>query len=117
MDASPTCHTPDVLEAPYRPEILQAGEADSRTHDYRLAGPTCLAGDVFGDYSFDEPLVVGDRIVFLDQAPYTIVKTNSFNGIPLPSIIPSPTPCAKPSGSGMRIILGDWGEGLTSVPQ
>lgn len=86
MDASPTCHTPDVLEAPYRPEILQAGEADSRTHDYRLAGPTCLAGDVFGDYSFDEPLVVGDRIVFLDQAPYTIVKTNSFNGIPLPSI-------------------------------
>jgi len=86
LDASPTCHTPDVLEAPYRPEILHAGEPGSRDHDYRLAGATCLAGDVFGDYSFANPLGIGDRIVFLDQAPYTIVKTNSFNGIPLPSI-------------------------------
>ncbi len=86
LDASPTCHTPDVLEAPYRPDILDAGRAGERQHDYRLGGATCLAGDVFGDYSFDAPLAVGDRLVFLDQAPYTIVKTNAFNGIPLPSI-------------------------------
>ena len=86
LDASPTCHTPDVLEAPYRPDILGAGRPGERRHDYRLGGATCLAGDVYGDYSFDESLAVGDRLVFLDQAPYTIVKTNAFNGIALPAI-------------------------------
>lgn len=86
LDTSATCHTPDVIEARYRPDVLNAGAPGERGHDYRLAGATCLAGDVFGDYSFDAPLAVGDRLVFLDQAPYTLVKTNTFNGMPLPSM-------------------------------
>ena len=86
LDTSATCHTPDVIEARYRPDVLNAGVPGERGHDYRLAGATCLAGDVFGDYSFDAPLAVGDRLVFLDQAPYTIVKTNTFNGMALPAI-------------------------------
>lgn len=86
LDTSATCHTPDVIEARYRPDVLGAGEPGELGHDYRLGGATCLAGDVFGDYSFPRPLAVGDRLVLLDQAPYTIVKTNTFNGMPLPSI-------------------------------
>lgn len=86
LDTSATCHTPDVIEAGYRPDVLGAGVPGERAHDYRLAGATCLAGDVFGDYSFDAPLTVGSRLVFLDLAPYTIVKTNTFNGMPLPAI-------------------------------
>ncbi|MFW6094728.1 MAG: carboxynorspermidine decarboxylase [Pseudomonadota bacterium] len=86
LDTSATCHTPDVIEAHYRPDVLGAGAPGAGGCDYRLGGPTCLAGDVFGDYGFDAPLAEGDRLVFLDQAPYTIVKTNTFNGMPLPSI-------------------------------
>ncbi len=86
LDASATCHTPDVIEARYRPGVMGAGQPGELAHDYRLAGPTCLAGDVFGDYSFARPLAVGDRLVLLDQAPYTMVKTNTFNGMPLPAI-------------------------------
>ena len=92
LDASATCHMPDVLEAPYRPEAeLQAGGHKSgapgeKAHTVRLAGPTCLAGDVVGDYSFDEPLVPGDRVVFRDMAIYTMVKNNTFNGVCPPSI-------------------------------
>jgi carboxynorspermidine decarboxylase len=86
LDASATCHTPDVIEARYRPDVLGAVAPGQGRVDCRLAGPTCLAGDVFGDYGFHRPPEVGDRLVVLDQAPYTIVKANTFNGMPLPSI-------------------------------
>ncbi|WP_208608674.1 carboxynorspermidine decarboxylase [Pseudovibrio denitrificans] len=83
VDISATCHMPDVIEAPYRPAML--GEA-KEGHKYRLGGPSCLAGDVIGDYTRAEPLQIGDRFAFLDQAHYSMVKTNTFNGVPLPTI-------------------------------
>ena len=83
VDISATCHMPDVIEAPYRPAML--GEV-TEGHLYRFGGPSCLAGDVIGDYARAEPLSVGDRFAFLDQAHYSMVKTNTFNGIPLPAI-------------------------------
>ena len=86
VDASAACHMPDVLEMPYRPPLEGSGEPGEKAHTYRLGGPTCLAGDVIGDYSFDAPLAVGDRLRFLDMALYTMVKTNTFNGMRLPSI-------------------------------
>ena len=86
LDCSCTCHMPDVLEMPYRPVITGAGEPGEKAHIYRLAGISCLAGDVIGDYSFDEPLQPGDRLVFEDMAHYTMVKTSFFNGIQHPSI-------------------------------
>ena len=86
LDASAACHMPDVLEMPYRPPLFGSGKPGERPHTYRLAGMTCLAGDVIGDYSFDKPLEVGDRLIFEDMAIYTMVKTNSFNGMPLPAI-------------------------------
>lgn len=86
LDTSATCHMPDVLEMPYRPNILGAGQGGEHAHTYRLGGLSCLAGDVIGDYSFPEPLKVGQRIVFLDMSHYTMVKTTTFNGVPLPSI-------------------------------
>ncbi|HSD42145.1 MAG TPA: carboxynorspermidine decarboxylase [Burkholderiales bacterium] len=86
LDTSATCHMPDVIEMPYRPRIIGAGAPDAHPHAYRLGGQTCLAGDVIGDYSFPEPLRVGDRLVFEDMALYTMVKTTTFNGIPLPRI-------------------------------
>jgi carboxynorspermidine decarboxylase len=86
LDTSATCHMPDVLEAPYRPDVEGAGEPGERPHTFRLAGQTCLAGDVIGDYAFNAPLRVGDRLVFHDMAIYTMVKTTTFNGIGLPSI-------------------------------
>ncbi len=86
LDLSATAHMPDVLEMPYRPIIEGAGEAGEKAHTFRLGGPTCLAGDVIGDYSFDEPLQIGDRLVFHDMSHYTMVKTTTFNGVPLPSI-------------------------------
>ena len=86
LDTSATCHLPDVLEMPYRASILGAGEPGSYAHTYRLGGQTCLAGDVIGDYSFPEPLRIGQRIVFEDMAYYTMVKTTTFNGVRLPSI-------------------------------
>jgi len=86
LDVSCTCHMPDVLEMPYRPEIEGAGRLNEKPYTYRLAGLSCLAGDVIGDYSFDEPLRVGDRVVFLDMAHYTMVKTTFFNGIRHPDI-------------------------------
>lgn len=82
-DISATCHMPDVIEAPYRPALM--GEVD-RGHTYRLGGPSCLAGDVIGDYTWSAPLQLGDRFAFLDQAHYSMVKTNTFNGVPLPAI-------------------------------
>jgi carboxynorspermidine decarboxylase len=86
LDTSAAAHMPDVLEMPYRPSIVGAGEAGEYPHTYRLGGMTCLAGDVIGDYSFHEPLRAGSRLVFLDMAHYTMVKNNTFNGVRLPSI-------------------------------
>ncbi|MBN1410531.1 MAG: carboxynorspermidine decarboxylase [Spirochaetales bacterium] len=87
LDTSAETHMPDVLAMPYRPEVAGGYEPGSREYTYRLAGLTCLAGDVIGDYSFDKKLSVGDRIVFYDMAHYTMVKNTTFNGINLPSII------------------------------
>lgn len=86
MDASAACHMPDVLEMPYRPYIVGSGEAGEKAFTYRLGGNTCLAGDIIGDYSFDKPLNVGDRLVFCDMAHYSMVKNNTFNGVGLPSV-------------------------------
>ncbi|MEK7588766.1 MAG: carboxynorspermidine decarboxylase [Patescibacteria group bacterium] len=100
LDVSPTCHMPDVLEIPYLPRIIgparnASGIADAGGVDfakegsknvYRLVGPTCLTGDVIGDYSFKTPLKIGDRVIFLNMAIYTMVKNNTFNGVDLPSI-------------------------------
>ncbi len=86
LDASAACHMPDVLEMPYRPEILGAGGPGANEYTYRLGGNTCLAGDVIGDYSFKKPLKPGDRLVFCDMAHYTMVKNNTFNGVNLPAI-------------------------------
>lgn len=86
LDTSAACHMPDVLEMPYRPEIVGAGDPDEKPYIYRLGGNTCLAGDIIGDYSFDTPLKVGDRLYFEDMAIYTMVKNNTFNGMPLPGI-------------------------------
>ena len=103
LDASCACHTPDVMEMPYRPRVFRdtawhgeaapgaqadrGGEAGEKRHTVRLAGASCLAGDVFGDWSFDTPLKPGDRVIFEDMAHYTMVKTNTFNGIRLPHIM------------------------------
>ncbi|MDO4627639.1 MAG: carboxynorspermidine decarboxylase [Planctomycetia bacterium] len=87
LDMSPACHTPDVLEMPYRPPIQGAGEPGEKPFTVRLTGPTCLAGDVLGDYSFDVPLREGDRIILEDMALYTMVKTNTFNGMNLPDLL------------------------------
>lgn len=86
LDTSAACHMPDVLEMPYRPVIIGSGKKGEKAHCYRLGGLTCLAGDVIGEYSFDAPLAVGDRLVFTDMAIYSMVKTNTFNGIGLPAI-------------------------------
>ena len=86
LDASAACHMPDVLEMPYRPPLRDSGLPGERPYAYRLAGPTCLAGDVIGDYAFDAPLAPGDRLQFEDMAIYTMVKSNTFNGMPLPAI-------------------------------
>lgn len=86
VDVSATAHMPDTLEMPYRPEIIGAEMPGTLAHTYRLGGPTCLAGDIIGDYSFAEPLHVGKRLVFLDMSHYTMVKTTTFNGVPHPDI-------------------------------
>jgi carboxynorspermidine decarboxylase len=86
LDTSAEAHMPDVLAGPYRPEVIGAGRPGMRKHTYRLGGLTCLAGDVIGDYSFSKPLKTGDRIVFLDMAHYSMVKTTTFNGIRHPSL-------------------------------
>jgi carboxyaminopropylagmatine decarboxylase len=86
LDTSAAAHMPDVLEMPYRPEIVGAGKPGEHPHTYRLGGMTCLAGDVIGDYSFPEPLNVGDKLTFSDMAHYTMVKNNTFNGVRLPAI-------------------------------
>ncbi|WP_153722158.1 carboxynorspermidine decarboxylase [Sporosarcina cascadiensis] len=87
LDTSASCHMPDVLEMPYRPDIIGTGMPNEKAYTYRLGGPTCLAGDVIGDYSFDAPLQPGDRLVFCDMAHYSMVKNNTFNGMNLPAIV------------------------------
>ncbi len=87
LDCSASTHLPDVLEMPYRPNIIGAGEPGEKPHIYRLGGISCLAGDIIGDFSFDEPLSVGEKLIFTDMAHYTMVKTTTFNGVRLPSIV------------------------------
>lgn len=87
LDTSATCHMPDVLEMPYRPEIMGSGRAQEKAFTYRFGGPTCLAGDIIGDYSFDTPLQIGDKVIFCDMAIYSFVKTNTFNGMPLAKLM------------------------------
>lgn len=87
LDTSAEAHMPDTLAMPYRAEVRDSGEAGEKKYTYRLGGNTCLAGDIMGDYSFDKPLKVGDKIIFEDQIHYTFVKNTTFNGIKLPSLV------------------------------
>lgn len=102
LDTSAACHMPDVLEMPYRPPLLESGQPGEKAFTYRLAGPTCLAGDCIGDYSFGQPLQPGDRLVFGDMAIYSMVKSNTFNGMPLPAI-------ALRRKSGECVIVKEFG--------
>jgi len=86
LDSSAEAHMPDTIIMPYRAEVQGAGKAGEKAHTYRLAGNTCLAGDIMGDYSFDAPLNIGDKVIFEDQMHYTMVKATTFNGVKLPSI-------------------------------
>lgn len=94
LDMSAACHTPDVIEMPYTPPLYNAYEKGERSIDVRLGGPTCLAGDVIDDYSFDERPEIGDMLIFGDMAIYSTCKNNTFNGMPLPSIL-----CLKEDGA------------------
>ena len=98
LNCSATCHMPDVLEMPYRPNVLDAGMPGEKAHTYCLAGLSCLSGDVIGDYSFDRALKVGDHLQFLDMSHYTMVKTSTFNGVPLPAI------CLHSEQDGLKTI-------------
>ena len=86
LDASAACHMPDVIEMPYTPPLMNGETDKEKPFTYRLAGPTCLAGDVIGEYGFDREIRIGDRLVFGDMAIYTTCKNNTFNGMPLPDI-------------------------------
>ena len=86
LDTSAACHMPDVIEMPYRPPLRDSGQPQKKKYTYRLGGPTCLSGDIIGEYSFDEPLKEGQTLIFEDMAIYSMVKNNTFNGMPLPSI-------------------------------
>ena len=98
IDTSASCHMPDVIEMPYRPFIFGSGLPNEKKYTYRLGGPTCLAGDIIGDYSFDKPVNVGDKLIFTDMGHYSMVKTNTFNGINLPSIV------AYTEKDGLKVI-------------
>jgi carboxynorspermidine decarboxylase len=87
LDTSAACHMPDVIEMPYRPNIIGSGLPNEKSYTYRLGGHTCLAGDIIGDYSFDKSLEIGQKLVFCDMAIYSMVKNNTFNGMQLPSIV------------------------------
>jgi len=103
LDVSATCHMPDVLEMPYRPEILGGFDPGLKPHSYRLGGPSCLAGDVIGDWSFERPLTPGDRLAFLDMSHYTMVKTTTFNGIQHPHL------CTYEPDSGELQVVRSFG--------
>ncbi len=98
LDTSAAAHMPDVLEMPYRPGIIGAGQPGELSFTYRLGGMTCLAGDVIGDYSFSEPLKPGSKLIFLDMAHYSIVKNTTFNGVRLPSI------AIREAGGNIRVV-------------
>lgn len=98
LDTSAACHMPDVLEMPYRPRIIGAGQAGEKKYTYRLGSQTCLSGDIIGDYSFDQPLQAGERLVFCDMAIYSMVKNNTFNGINLPAI------CLYSEENGLQVV-------------
>ncbi|GHV06868.1 carboxynorspermidine decarboxylase [Campylobacterota bacterium] len=102
LDVSAAAHMPDTLEMPYRPAVRGTAEANEKRYTYRLGAPTCLAGDVIGDYSFDAPLSVGDRLIFEDMIHYTMVKNNTFNGVGLPSI-------CKIGSDGVRRTIRSFG--------
>ena len=102
LDMSAACHTPDVIEMPYIPPLYNADENGRKKYKYRLAGPTCLAGDVIGDYTFDYELKEGDLLLFGDMAIYSTCKNNTFNGMPLPNIY-------KRSINGELLQLTDFG--------
>ena len=102
LDSSAACHMPDVIEMPYTPPLMDACSDDTKKFKYRLGGPTCLSGDVIGDYTFDRKLEAGDMLVFGDMAIYTTVKNNTFNGMPLPDIY-----SLKPDGTFEK--LTDFG--------
>ena len=87
LDASATCHMPDVLEMPYRPPLRHGFEEREKAYTYRLSSNTCLTGDIIGDYSFEKPVEIGDKLYFEDMAIYSFVKNNTFNGIGLPSLV------------------------------
>lgn len=87
LDASATCHMPDVLEMPYRPPLRHGFEAGEKSYTYRLSSNTCLTGDIIGDYSFEKPVEIGDKLYFEDMAIYSFVKNNTFNGIGLPGLV------------------------------
>jgi carboxynorspermidine decarboxylase len=99
LDLSATCHMPDVLEMPYRPHLYGADHPGIKAHTYRLGGLSCLAGDMIGDYSFDHPLQIGDKLVFDDMAHYTMVKTTTFNGVRLPAIT-----IFDPASSSIQVV-------------
>ena len=86
LDTSAACHMPDVLEMPYRPPLKDSGNPNEKKYNYRLGSQTCLSGDFIGEYSFDNRISIGDRLVFEDMAIYSMVKNNTFNGMPLPAI-------------------------------
>lgn len=98
LDTSAACHMPDVIEMPYRPFIIESGKAGEKKYTYRLGGPTCLAGDIIGDYSFDNELKAGDKLIFTDMSHYSMVKNNTFNGINLPDI------CVYRENEGFKVI-------------
>ena len=87
LDTSAACHMPDVLEMPYRPPLRNSGFPNEKKFTYRLGSQTCLSGDMIGEYSFDSPLNIGDTLIFEDMAIYSMVKNNTFNGMPLPAIM------------------------------
>ena len=98
LDASAACHMPDVIEMPYRPCIIDSGMPNEKKYTYSFGGPTCLAGDIIGDYSFDNELNIGDKLIFTDMAHYSMVKNNTFNGINLPDI------CVYREKEGLSVI-------------
>ena len=102
LDTSAACHMPDVLEMPYRPPLKDSGEIGEKSFGYRLSSRTCLAGDVIGDYSFDRKIEIGDRLTFKDMAIYSMVKNNTFNGMPLPDI-------AVRDASGNERVIKEFG--------
>jgi carboxyaminopropylagmatine decarboxylase len=103
LDVSATCHMPDILDMPYRPGIKAGFDPGEKPHTYRLGGPSCLAGDIIGDWSFEQPLTAGDRLAFLDMSHYTMVKTTTFNGIQHPHI------CTFEPNTGELTIIRSFG--------